>query len=74
MGVGQPRCNGNSGTFTAKAMAKASNSQRAVTSGIESGREAISTRSKVRSPPVPRADSTAVATVPTNMNAEPNIV
>ena len=70
---GSQVCTGNSGTFTANAMAKAKNSQRPVASG-NSARSASVTRSNVSSPtPLLRARN-AVATMPTSMNAEPNIV
>ena len=66
-------CTGNRGTLTAKAMAKAKNSQRAVTVG-KSARSAITVRSKVIAPtPLSRAMNT-VAMMPTSMKAEPNIV
>ena len=65
---------GKSGTLTAKAMAKARNSQRAVVVAIASWSWAIVTRLKVRSVPAPWACRTAVETSPTSMKAEPNIV
>ena len=57
-------CTGKRGTLTAKAMAKAKNSQRSVTAG-----------KLARSAPTPlsRAMNT-VAMMPTSMKAEPNIV
>ena len=64
---------GKIGTFTAKAMANAKNSQRAVVTG-NSARSAMTVRSNVSSPtPCSRARK-AVAMTPTSMNAEPSIV
>ena len=70
---GSQVCTGNNGTFTAKAMANAKNSQRPVAAG-KSARSAITVRSKVsRSTPLSLARN-AVAMMPTSMNADPNIV
>ena len=65
-------CSGKIGTFTANATAKAKNNQRAV-EVAKSACSAISVRSNV-SRPTPGRARKAVATTPTNMNAEPNIV
>ena len=66
-------CNGNIGTFTANAIANAKNNHRPV-EAAKLACSAISTRSKVMRPtPLLRA-RTAVVMMPTNMNADPNIV
>ncbi len=65
-------CSGNSGTFTANATANAKNSQRPVLAA-KSAFSAIFTRSNVISP-LSAFASTAVAMMPTNMNAEPTMV
>ena len=70
---GSQVCIGNSGTFTAKAAAKAKKSQRAVV-GATDWAEAISTRSKVTGPPAARACSRARATTATSIRAEPSMV
>ena len=63
--------NGNSGTFTANAMAKARNSHRAVVGGDAWRARRCSTRSKRDRPPFAAGAGTPVATMPTSMNAEP---
>src|SRR5262245_8342211 len=65
-------CTGKSGTFTAKAMANDAKSHRAVVLAISCD-SAMVTRSKV-SWPVARWCTQAVATTPTSMNADPNMV
>ena len=71
---GSQVCSGKIGTLTAKAMAKARNSQRAG-GGWRSWRAArCSTRSKVSRPPFCCAYRNTVARMPTSMNAEPAIV
>ena len=62
---------GNSGTLTAKATAKARNSQRPVDAAT-AWRWASVTRSKVTWPP--RADRKTNASMPTSRKAEPNSV
>ncbi|CAB4577464.1 unannotated protein [freshwater metagenome] len=69
---GNQVCNGKSGTFTAKAMAKAKNNQRPVLAA-KFAPSAISTRSKVMRPMSALANN-AVVTIPTSMKAEPIIV
>ena len=69
---GNQVCNGNKGTLTANAIAKATNNQRPV-SVEKFAFSAISMMSNVSTPTSRRA-RTAVATMPTNMNAEPAIV
>ena len=69
---GNQVCSGKIGTFTANAMAKDTNSQRPVLVA-KLACSAIVTKSKVRYPMSRRA-RTAVAMMPTNMNAEPSIV
>ena len=66
-------CSGKIGTLTAKAMAKAKNSQRPVAAG-NSACSASTTRSNVTAPTPWSAARNAVATMPTSMNAEPNMV
>ena len=66
-------CSGNIGTFTAKAMAMAKNSHRPVLAA-KVAFSAISTRSKVTLPTPLVLASTAVAMMPTSMNADPTIV
>ena len=70
---GSQVCSGNSGTFTAKAIAKAQKIQRPASTEM-AWFCAISTMSKVSGPPTAFWFSTASATSPTSMNAEPNIV
>ena len=66
-------CNGTSGTLMANAMAKDAKIRRPAF--VENpGFAAMSTRLNVSWPPTPRWCSTAVATRPTSISAEPNIV
>ena len=70
---GSQVCSGNSGTLTAKAMAKPMKIQRPAS--VEMAWFcAISTRSKVIGVPIALAFSTANDTSATSMNAEPSIV
>ena len=69
---GNQVCSGNSGTLTANAIANAKNNQRPV-EAAKSAFSAILIRSNVIRP-LSAFASTAVAMMPTSMNAEPTIV
>ena len=70
---GSQVCSGNTGTLTAKAMAKATKIQRAAVVDTAWSVARV-TMSKVSGEPVSRWCSTARAIMPTSMNAEPNMV
>ena len=70
---GSQVCSGKIGTLTAKASAKARNSQRAVSVAMLCA-SAMAIRSNVSGPPVASACRNASDTMPTSISAEPAIV